>query len=379
MRRAALASVLVFALGLLTEVVGVHAQQHSTREEFGGALFADRNLSISRTQSCISCHSPGLAFADPRELDNVAGAVSRGADRRSLSLGDRNAQTLLYAHLAPRFGRDAQGRAIGGFFHDGRADTLEDQTGQPLLDPSEMAMGDKASIARRIRENAAYLDALRRLFGAPAVDVDEVMYEAISKAMADFLRGKQFAPFSSRYDRHLRGETQLTMRESDGRELFFGRARCATCHSSGQRDHDTFTGHRYFNLGIPSNRMVRALNGSPPGRIDRGLTQRRTGGTDRDEGQFKVPTLRNVAVTSPYMHNGVFQELRTAIVFHLRFVSSRHSVNPETDRPWDTPEVASTVETDSLATQGDLSDGDIDALVAFLATLTDERYEALLR
>ncbi len=128
-------------------------------------MFADSNLSRTRSQSCISCHSPELGFTDPRELGAVGGAVSLGANGRSL--GDRNAPSVAYASLTPELHFTADGEAIGGFFWDGRARNLEEQAGGPPLNPAEMGMPDKKSVVARIKENPSYVSAFRSLFGEP--------------------------------------------------------------------------------------------------------------------------------------------------------------------------------------------------------------------
>ena len=97
-------------------------------------------------------------------------------------------------------------------------------------------------------------------------------------------------------------------------------------------------------------------------------------------GKFRVPSLRNVAVTGPYMHNGIFRELRTAILFYNRFTLSnpQSQTNPETGEPWGEPEVRETVDLELLREGQPMAGNHIDALVAFLAALTDQRYESLL-
>lgn len=352
-----------------------------SKAKLGAALFADRNLSITRGQSCISCHSPNLAFTDPRTLGKANGAVSRGADRKTL--GDRNAPTLLYAALAPDFTVEADGRPRGGFFLDGRATTLEAQAGEPLLNPREMAMPDRAGVAARIKENPDYVAAFRKLFGADVLTSADTLFAAVEQALATFNRTPDFARFDARYDRALKGEAQLSDLEQRGRDLFFGKAGCATCHSSASGAKDTFTDYRYYNLGVPANAVVRQLNGAQPGAVDVGVRTTRSDLPRAFDGAFKVPSLRNVAVTSPYMHNGIFEDLATAIRFHARFAAGSDGdaaggKNPETGKAWAAPEVAGTLDRRSLQAVPALSDADIAALVAFLATLTDREFEELL-
>ncbi|MBS0235328.1 MAG: methylamine utilization protein MauG [Proteobacteria bacterium] len=357
------------------------AEPLRTSADLGRALFGDRNLSLSRKKNCISCHSPELAFTDPRALGDVQGAVSRGGDGHSL--GDRNSPTLGYAMMTPPFHIAAEEGAVGGMFWDGRARTMADQVRDPLLNPIEMGMPDEESVVARLRENADYRAAFPAIFGAGVLADTPKAFGALQKAVAAYLHTADFAPFDSKYDRSLRGEVALSQNEARGRDLFFGTegAGCSRCHSSagiaGLRD-NAFTNFRYFNLGVPKNTAVRRLNGSDTQRVDNGLGQNPAANNASFDGAFKVPTLRNVAVTAPYMHNGAFQELRTAILFHLRFSDlSGAKINPETGASWRSPEVDVNVATADLEFPR-LSGSDVDAIIAFLNTLTDKRYEPLL-
>ncbi len=142
-----------------------------TIEKLGRALFGDRNLSINRRQSCVSCHSPDLAFTDPKELGKIEGAVSVGAEGHSF--GDRNSPSASYAGFTPEFRISADGEPVGGFFWDGRARTLEEQAGGPELNPVEMGMPDKQSVVARLRENPRYMEAFPAFFGAGVLDDTE--------------------------------------------------------------------------------------------------------------------------------------------------------------------------------------------------------------
>ncbi len=351
-----------------------------TLDKLGQALFANRNLSFSRTQSCVSCHSPELAFTDPRELGKVEGAVSLGADGRSL--GERNSPSIEYMRFTPEFRIGADGEPMGGFFWDGRARTLEEQAGGPPLNPAEMGMPDKQSVVARIKEEPRLAAAFRALFGEAVFDDTDRAYAAMTQALAAFERRPDFSPFDSKYDRSLRGEAALTAEEMRGRDLFFSRERasCSACHMSNGDGAaaEVFTNFKYYNLGTPANAKVRALNGSKPGHIDRGLAENPAAPGAANEGKFKVPGLRNAAITGPYMHNGLFKDLRTVLLFHQRFSPDGPRINPENGQPWENPEVPANLALASLKAAPPLSESDIDALIAFLKTLTGKRYENLL-
>lgn len=367
-----------------------------TLAELGEELFFDANLSWNRTQSCATCHDPDHAFIDPRlGADGRIAAVSLGDD--GVSIGDRNAPTAAYAALAPefhvgtraRFNKQSRHRTyegpLGGMFHDGRAADLEAQAAGPPLNPIEMAMPDEASIISRIEENPRYVGAFRSLFGADIFDDPEAAYAAMARAIAAFERTDVFAPFDSKYDRSLRGEATLSFKELTGKSLFFSEfTNCAICHQlHGNGDpvkkfRETFSGYEYHNIGVPVNDAVRAMNGVED--LDLGLAFVPGFDSPENRGRFRVPTLRNVAVTEPYMHNGVFRDLKTTVLFYEHFIDPEdRAINPETEQPWRDPEIPETVSTELLKVGDPLTDDEVDALVCFLRTLTDQRYEPLIR
>jgi cytochrome c peroxidase len=144
---------------------------------------------------------------------------------------------------------------------------------------------------------------------------------------------------------------------------------------------ETFSNYEFHNIGVPVNEALRRANGAEAGRVDPGLAANpAVAGDPAQRGKFKTPTLRNVAVTGPYMHNGVFAELRTVILFYNKYNSKsvKRQINPETGAPWSAPEVEGNLSRDELEFGPALKDRDIDALVAFLRTLTDRRYEQLV-
>lgn len=374
------------AMAFLTITV-VHAESTGRGpngiEALGEALFFDVNLSKDRTQSCATCHAPDHGFADARATA-ADRAASLGGDGHSL--GDRNTPTASYARFSPLFGKNGKGRWAGGLFHDGREADLEGQAGGPPLNPIEMGMGSKSAIVARLKENPDYVEAFERVFGAPVLQNDETAYAGVTKAIAAFERTAFFAPFDSKYDRSLRGEDKLTDEEELGRVLFFSNqfTNCRTCHqlnvlAGGERE--TFSNYEFHNIGVPENKALRTANGARPGHVDFGLFENpAVKGDPAQKGKFKTPTLRNVAVTGPYMHNGVFTDLRTVILFYNKYNSkaSRRQINPETGMVWAAPEVPENISREELEFGPALKDREIDALIAFLKTLTDKRHEHLI-
>ncbi|HBC07255.1 MAG TPA: methylamine utilization protein MauG [Rhodospirillaceae bacterium] len=369
-------------LSLSFAAAPARATDYATAAELGKALFFDPNLSKNRTQACATCHNPANAFTDPRETA-VGRAVSLGDD--GTSLGDRNTPTAAYAKFAPKFQRLKDGRYVGGQFLDGREPDLAGQAGGPPLNPIEMGMPDKASVVKRLWEYPPYVTAFAKLFGPKVTDDTDAAYAAMTQAIAAFEQTEEFAPFDSKYDRFLKGEAKLTDQEELGRLLFFSQQftncnQCHQLHAVQPAKGETFTNYQFHNIGIPVNTAVRQANGSKPGHIDHGLLDNPAVTDKAQDGKFKVPTLRNVAVTGPYMHNGVFKDLRTTVLFYNRYNTKdpERLINPETGKPFRAPEVPATLSVKELTHGPALDDKRIDALVAFMKTLTDRRYEALL-
>lgn len=368
---------------------------YETEEALGEALFADPNLSRNRTQSCATCHDPERAFTDGRpDPQGLVSAVSSGDD--GMSWGDRNAPSAAYARMIPAFFYGTRERhnkqtqnglytgPLGGLFWDGRVPDLEGQAGGPPLNPLEMAMPDATAVVERLSDNEEYLSAFVELYGEDVFDTDAQAYAAMTKAIAAYERTDELAPFDSRYDRSLTGEVALSFKELTGKAVFFSQfANCGICHqlySEGDpinERQEPFTGFEYHNVGVPVNEEVRARNGVTD--VDIGLRGNDAVTDDAERGKFKVPTLRNVAVTGPYMHNGVFRELRTVVEFYDRHNNEEaRLLNPETGEPWREAEIPETVATDLLEVGDPLTDLEVESLVCFLRALTDRRYEPLI-
>ncbi len=356
------------------------ADEYGSIEDLGEALFFDVNLSLNRTQACATCHDPEFGFADPRET-RLGRMVSLGDD--GVSLGDRNAPTASYARFSPGFHLNQEGEWIGGQFLDGREPDLEGQAGGPPLNPIEMAMPDKAAVVARLAENPHYATAFETLFGAGTLQDTGRAYRAMTEAIAAFERTDYIAPFDSKYDRYLRGEEKLTRQEELGLVVFFSEqfSNCNQCHqlrASQVAADETFSNYEYHNIGVPVNETVRAGTGVTD--RDQGLLANPAVDDPAALGKFKVPTLRNVAVTGPYMHNGVFGDLRTVVQFYNIYNTkdAKRRINPETGDTFRPPEVAATLSVQELTHGPALDDERVDAIVAFLRTLTDARYEHLL-
>lgn len=350
----------------------------------GQILFFDNQLSFHGTQNCASCHSPDHAFIDIRE-NSANKMVSQGDDPHLF--GNRNSPTMLYAKFSPDFHFDPKSQQyIGGQFWDGRAKNLQEQAGKPPLDPLEMGMPDKLTLAKRLWQTPMYASLFTQHYGKSVWQDVESVYTAMEDALAVFQQQKRLlSPFDSNYDKALKGEYTFTPLEAQGKALFFDRNKTnyTTCHQlhSDDNNHpqETFSNYHYYNIGTPKNMALIAHNQLADDFVDLGLFHNPVVNHDvAQKGKFKVPTLRNVAVTAPYMHNGVFKELRTVLLYLDSFNNPQRNYNPETNQPWIAPEYTATIAHDKL-TGNPLSDQEIDALEAFLKTLTDKRYQPLLK
>ncbi len=382
---AAIASLLLICMAAIS-----HAEDEATPElarelklrDLGQALFFDVNLSLDRTQSCATCHDPARAFTDWRD-SGVGAAASMGGDMHTL--GDRNAPTISYARQIPALQLNQAGDYVGGLFWDGRADTLAEQAAGPPLNPDEMAMPDSSLVQQRLKENINYGYAFKELFGDNVLENSDAAFTAMQESIAAFERTEFFSPFDSRYDRYLLGEYKPTEQETLGMTLFFSNqfANCNKCHqlqTLPESKLETFSNYRYYNIGVPVNSALREANGRGAEQVDHGLLGNPKISDLAEDGKFRVPTLRNIAITAPYMHNGVFKDLSTVMKFYNKYQAkgSKAQINPETGERWGAPEVADNIALEELESARALDQRGTDAMVAFLRMLTDKRYEPLL-
>lgn len=372
---------LALAFSGCTSVRQSKAEKMDVEEEkivLGKALYFDKNLSKNRTQSCATCHNPEAGFVDNRD-NGVNAQASLGDDGHSL--GDRQAPSAAYAMYSPKFHYDKKTKSYkGGQFWDGRESTLAGQAGGPPTNPSEMGLPSKAFAIQRLQENPFYVEGFKKVYGKDIFKDEKKAYRAMALCLEAFEHTKEFAPFDSKYDRFLEGKYDLSALEDLGKAIFFSNNNnsCASCHVLKGEDKkgETFTNYEYHNIGVPINHELRAKNGVTA--IDQGLLNNPKV-TNKDElGKYKVPTLRNVAVTAPYMHNGVFSELKTVVEFYDKYNNKQRKLNPETGKSWDEPEVKETISLEDLRSKKQ-SERKVEALVAFMKLLTDKRYEHLIK
>jgi len=360
------------------------------RAELGQRIFTDDNLSEPRGTACAACHQANMGFAG-----NHGGRDGVAVGSRPASVGLRNAMTNSYLGLVPTpltfVTANGETEAVGGLFWDGRADSAELQALGPLLNPLEMNNPSRKSVVDKIAASA-YAQLFRQEFGNTIFANTDAAFNAIGLAIAAFERAR-LQPFSSKYDAMVRGETTLNQTEARGMALFMDPAKgnCVACHlmnpASGKPEDSPFSEFTFYANGIPRNPAI--PKNSDPAFFDLGLC-----GPERTPpslpstvmpgltienfcGKFRMPTLRNVAERPAFMHNGFFKDLPTV----LRFYSTRNS-NPQfwygqalsNDLPakyLDNIEVVKAPFNRPAASGPALSEPDINAIVAFLRTLSD--------
>jgi cytochrome c peroxidase len=357
------------------------------KQQLGKQLFFDSNLSHPDGQSCASCHAPESGFTDPDKSIPVSKGVF--ADR----FGNRNSPSAAYMAFSPVFHYDPKEELyVGGQFWDGRSATLAEQAKQPFLNKVEMANPDKATVIKDVR-NAIYAPLFKRVYGPDSLNDVEQAYEYVADAIAAFESTQQFNAFTSKFDYYLAGKAKLTKQEQRGLKLYEAeeKGNCAACHPLWPDENDgtppLFTDFTYDNLGVPRTptnpfyTLPKQFNPDGKKFVDIGLAAnpqvKADGRAQQEKGKVKVPTLRNITLTAPYMHNGYFADLRNVVDFYNTRDSKPRCPNPLTTEAdaikqgcWPVAEMTENVNKDEL---GDLklTEQEVDDIVAFMRTLTD--------
>ncbi|MDB5228789.1 MAG: putative exported methylamine utilization protein [Bacteroidota bacterium] len=305
--------------------------------------------------NCATCHSPVMAFSDPRHTSFSEGSAHQH--------GTRNAPAISYMSFAPNKRIEViRGlwETAGGFFWDGKAEILNQQALFPLTNPIEMNNPNFGVIADKIK-SAPYYPKLQKIFGKAALaDSQTIVFYAVM-CLTAFQQSYQVNPFTSKFDFYLKGKVKLSAQEMRGMKLFNDstKTKCSLCHLSTTTSYAStkrilFTDFSYDNIGLPKHPE---LINTP---IDSGLAKFELA-SEKEVGRFKTPTLRNVAITAPYMHSGIFKTLEDVLEFY-----NERDINPKFAHP----EVRSTMNTDFMGNLK-LSKQEIADIISFLNTLTD--------
>lgn len=298
----------------------------AAKVELGRKLFFDARLSADGKVSCASCHDPKLGFADGKTVAEGIGG----------KIGTRNSPTLLNAMFTPNQ------------FWDGRAGTLEEQAIQPLINPIEMGNSSHDEVVVRLRGIAEYRSEFLSVFGGEATITR--VGQAISTYERTLIAG------DSPFDRFIAGETSaISDAAKRGFALFRGKGRCSRCHTFSDAM-PLFTDFNYHNTGVAANHpnfdklarqaFAAAETGQAKSVIDR-LAQQEGGQElgrilisyhELDIGSFRTPSLRNIALTAPYFHDGSARTLAEVV----RFYNEGGKAN--LNREWDLAPVALTAD-----------------------------------
>jgi cytochrome c peroxidase len=346
-------------LGLPPVPIPEDNPQTPEKIELGDTLFHDTRFSTTGEVSCATCHDAGKAFTDSPL------SVSEGIDKLT---GTRNAPTVLNAAYF-----DTQ-------FWDGRSPSLEDQALHPFLNPVEMGLESHQPILDIVRSDPDYVEAFENVFGKTG---EEITMVEVTQAIAAFERTQVFG--DSPFDRWRYGgdEGAMSAAQQRGFEIFTNEGRCVSCHVIEQTQ-ALFTDNRFHNIGVGINDIqtevpkitkaflkaeattaevdIKVLTDPKTSEIGRFAVTR----TFDDLGSFKTPTLRNVAVTAPYMHDGSLKTLRDAVVHY-----NNGGVTVEGDPVND------------FLSGGirplNLTDEQIDDLVVFMEALTSPEFDDLAK
>jgi cytochrome c peroxidase len=345
-------------LGLPPIPVPADNPQSPAKIALGDRLFHDERFSLTGDVSCATCHAREKAFTDSPLV------TSEGINQLR---GTRNAPTVAnaaYHHTQ---------------FWDGRSPDLEDQARHPFVNPIEMGLPDHDPIIRIVRDDRDYRRAFRDAFGIRPADIT---IDHVVQAIAAFERTLVFG--DTPWDRWFFGgeEDAISDAAKRGFDVFLNQGRCVSCHTIEQ-DHALFTDHRFHNIGVGINRIqddVPRFVGAFLEAKSRGVdvdvavlsdpNHSELGRFAIDEqfdslGGFKTSTLRNIAVTAPYFHDGSAATLRDVVV-HYNNGGVANEDDPVNDflsggiRPLD------------------LTDQQIDDLVAFMEALTSPEFEGLV-
>lgn len=291
------------------------AATEAARVAVGDLLFKDTRLSAAGNLACASCHVQERGHADADGVFLPLGGPA--LDQQGL----RSSPTLNYLNDNRAFSFDNQRRPTGGFTWDGRADSRAAQALGPLLAAKEMAHASNAAAVARVRT----LPYFAQLLSASALDAnasDAQVLQAVQAALQSYQAGDpDYQPYTSKFDAVQDGRAAFSAQEARGLALFNSpqQGNCASCHSSTPPAGQTralFTNFGYFALGVPRNQSAATAD---PNFFDMGLCGPvRTDLSNRTDlcGMFKVPTLRNVALTAPYFHNGAVATLQNAVSFY---------------------------------------------------------------
>jgi cytochrome c peroxidase len=297
----------------------------------GRVLFYDRQLSVNNSVSCSSCHKQESAFAD-----NVAfskGFDSRDTRRNSMPIQDLAGVGFLGDIV---FNNRDFFPVFTQLFWDGRENNLGSMVLRPIVNHVEMGVRDLDELNSKISSIPRYNDLFQNAFGSPEVTTDKV-----ATALSSFLMS--ITSKRTKFDKFMRQQTTLTDVELQGQDLFFNTYDCNQCHQL-QDTHGYIFAGTFANVGLDANPEDKGLGA---------VTM-----MNSDNGKFKIPSLRNVELTAPYMHDGRFETLEEVIDHYSEGIQNDPNLDPR-------------LKSFGQPMRMDIPESDKKAIIAFLKTMTD--------
>lgn len=329
-------------LGLPTLIIPLHNPQSAEKIELGRQIFNDPVFSLDGSTSCASCHQQSKAFTDGVQLAKGLKGLT----------GKRNSPTIVNAAF------------YQSFFHDGRASSLEDQALGPMLNPVEHGLKNKQDILDIVLNNDQYKKSIQQVFQIP---VEQISTDHIAKAIASFER--TLISGNTAFDQYFfAGKVgKLSESAARGSRVFRRKGNCANCHEISWNN-ALFSDNRFYNIGIGFNQLEPVLDNIIKATNEQYIKQLNLTDIQHSElgrfkftkvisdiGKFRTPTIRNIALTAPYMHDGSIKTLAEVVEYYDKGGDKNRFIDP-------------------AIFPLHLTDQEKDDLVAFMQSLTSPQY-----
>jgi cytochrome c peroxidase len=325
---------------LKSRALSVNVQSINSPEVLGRILFYDKNLSINGSVACSSCHKQELAFADNKQFsigfENVL--TNRNSPPiQNLSEGFLSLDGTDFNNFND-FSNNND-RVIGSLFWDGRENSLKEMVLKPIVNHQEMGIKNLDDMVERLKRSDFYSVGFANVYGQSDFNIDH-----IADALAKFTGS--ITSFETELDDHFRSGASLSALAENGKNLFFDKYQCNSCHQVGSPTGYQFnSGGAFLNIGLDQiyeDEGVMAITGE-----------------QQDAGKFKTPSLRNIELTAPYMHDGRFSTLEEVIQHYSIGISNNENLDSRLKDSDGNPNVFA------------ISEQETKSIIAFLRTLTD--------
>jgi len=302
---------------------GQQANEQNHKATLGRVLFYDKSLSLNNATACASCHKQQFAFSD-----NVA--QSRGFENR---LTGRNSMAI--QNLSSGFRTNPFVITVGSFFWDGRENSLQNLVARPITNHIEMGIDDLNTLPQKLSGKEYYRELFTKAYGT-----EEITMDKIGECVSLFMNA--ITANNTKFDQHFEGQYDLTALEAEGQRLFNTKYECNGCHKLFVGG---YSGNEFMNIGLEKRN-----NDLGAGPVVKNPAM---------NGKFKIPNLRNVAQTAPYMHDGRFATLDAVLDHYSHGILNDQNLDERLKDKNGKP-LSMNISTDERK-----------AIIAFLNTLTD--------